>query len=65
MKVTNYSLFGDDLEYCEITFEDKYDKVTISRGRNNKWGFKADDVSIDLIKEVIEVIESGKIEIEV
>jgi hypothetical protein len=66
MKLVEYNVFGDEREYCDITFEDYLQrKVVVSIKQDGKHTLECDGVSLDDVLQVIEMIKSGKLEIEV
>ena len=62
MNLVNYSLFGDEKEYCDITFENDLGcKATISIIENGHHRVECDNVEIDELLEVFKMIKEGKI----
>jgi hypothetical protein len=65
MKVIEYNRYGENKEYCDIVFEDSIYKVKAWKVEGKEWMIESEDVPLSLIQEVIKVIDSHFIEIEV
>ena len=64
MKITNYTVFGENDKYVEITFKDDDSTITVASTDGKPFVIdKAEDASIEFMENVIGIINSGKLEI--
>lgn len=65
MKVTAINYYGKNKERLEVAFKLPNKTFMIIGRIRNKWYVEANDQNIDRVQEAIEMVKSGKLEIEI